>query len=168
MILGLLVAAVGILIYKSMFVLHTSNYTVASEKISEPVRMVFLSDLHCRSFGRNNESLIALIAEQKPDVIALVGDMFGRDSSDKEIDEVCLFIKSVTEIAPVYYALGNHESDYISANGTDVIKKLKETSAVLLENEYSDMEIRGQLLRFGGSVGLAYQNETMMKRCSAF
>lgn len=134
----------------------TTTYEFTSSKISEPVRFVFLSDLHCRNFGKHNQELCKCIADQKPDFIALVGDIINRSSTKNEIDEVCSFIKDLTKIAPVYYSLGNHEEQYISTNGDEVLQQIESASAILLNDTYIDVDVHGQSLRLGGMIKLAY------------
>ena len=104
----LLVLNAAELVYSNRSI-SVSRYSVCSKKISSPLRLVFLSDLHCREFGRDNSGLLEKIAQQEPDLIALVGDIFSSDADEKEIDAMCGFIRSVAEIAPVYFGIGNQE-----------------------------------------------------------
>lgn len=156
LMLGMLLAVLGLDVLWSMTALQTTTYEFASPKISEPVHFVFLSDLHCRNFGKHNQELCKRIADQKPDFIVLAGDIINRGSTKNEIEEVCSFIKDLTKIAPVYYSLGNHEEQYISANGDEVLQQIESTSAILLNDTYIDVDVHGQSLRFGGMIKLAY------------
>lgn len=156
LVLVILLVTLGLDILWSMTALQTTTYEFTSSKISEPVRFVFLSDLHCRNFGKHNQELCKCIADQKPDFIALVGDIINRSSTKNEIDEVCSFIKDLTKIAPVYYSLGNHEEQYISSNGDEVLQQIESTSAILLNDTYIDVDVHGQSLRLGGMIKLAY------------
>lgn len=71
-------------------------------------RMVFLSDLHNRVYGRDNDRLFEAIAGQKPDVILAGGDMLvGKNGYD--YSPALEFMKRLPSICPVYYANGNHE-----------------------------------------------------------
>lgn len=156
LVLIILLVTLGLDILWSMTALQTTTYEFTSSKISEPVRFVFLSDLHCRNFGKHNQELCKCIADQKPDFIALVGDIINRGSTKNEIDEVCSFIKDLTKIAPVYYSLGNHEEQYISTNGDEVLQQIESASAILLNDTYIDVDVHGQSLRLGGMIKLAY------------
>lgn len=156
LVLIILLVTLGLDILWSMTALQTTTYEFTSSKISEPVRFVFLSDLHCRNFGKHNQELCKCIADQKPDFIALVGDIINRSSTKNEIDEVCSFIKDLTKIAPVYYSLGNHEEQYISTNGDEVLQQIESASAILLNDTYIDVDVHGQSLRLGGMIKLAY------------
>ena len=156
LVLVILFVTLGLDILWSMTALQTTTYEFTSSKISEPVHFAFLSDLHCRNFGKHNQELCKCIADQKPDFIALVGDIINRSSTKNEIDEVCSFIKDLTKIAPVYYSLGNHEEQYISTNGDEVLQQIESTSAILLNDTYIDVDVHGQSLRLGGMIKLAY------------
>ncbi|MCF0142703.1 MAG: metallophosphoesterase, partial [Parasporobacterium sp.] len=81
---------------------------VVSPKVRNNTRIVYLSDLHGRSYGENNAQLIELIKQQNPDYIFLGGDL--AVASPGKTDETAInFIKEVCLISPVFYAPGNHE-----------------------------------------------------------
>lgn len=85
------------------------EYHVYSSKInnSEPV-MIFISDLHNRSFGKDNDILINAVKKYKPDAILIGGDIIvGKKGFSVEIAK--RLIRRLSKIAPVYHALGNHE-----------------------------------------------------------
>jgi len=58
--------------------LDVTTYRVNIDGIADGVRLVFISDLHGKSFGKDDSRLIAKIGEQEPDAVCLVGDMIGR------------------------------------------------------------------------------------------
>ncbi len=74
----------------------------------EGFRIAQVSDLHNDSFGENNEKLIAVLKEAKPDIIAITGDLI--DSRRTNPDVSLAFVKEAVKIAPCYYVTGNHES----------------------------------------------------------
>lgn len=82
-------------------------YTLYSRKIETPVRAVLLTDLHEKRFGENNQELILRIGELKPDLILIAGDALNKMQPD--IEYVISLCQSLSEIAPVYYGLGNLE-----------------------------------------------------------
>ena len=82
-------------------------------------------------------------------------------------DEVPVrLVKGLAEIAPVYYALGNHELDYIgTAEGkkmqkhpenSELVKDLTDAGACVLEEGYRDVEIGGCKVRIGGMYEYAF------------
>ena len=145
---GLLLALYLYLVFRPQE-LTVSHYEVAA-KVAAPLRIVQLSDLHSAEFGPENDDLVELVAAQEPDLIAMTGDMLSR--FDKSYDVVTALISRLTEIAPVYYGLGNHEVtwQYADASLAEVFTK---AGATVLECEYADVEIKGVPLRIGGFFG---------------
>ena len=137
----------------SNYALTVSRYEISSEKIAGPLRVVFLSDLHEREFGRGNRRLLAKIEAQKPDLIALVGDVFNEDADAAEIDAMCGFIRGCAGIAPTYFGLGNHEVSYLKRDPTGLLSRITEAGATVVNNDYLDLDINGNAIRLGGYMG---------------
>lgn len=128
--------------------LTVSYFTVTDSKISQSFRIVLIADLHDHRFGSNNERLIDRIEEQSPNLIIVDGDIINGDSENDDV--VVKLIRSLTEIAPVYYSLGNHEHYYVEAGHDDLQKDLKEAGAIVLNYKSLDIEVNGNLIRLGG------------------
>lgn len=122
------------------------TYDVASDKLdnADPIRLVVLSDLHCRTFGKDQQPLIDYVRGLEPDLICLVGDMIDQKM---ELEGVELLMKGIGGLAPCLYVTGNHEY-WIDA--TIPKEKMSEWGAVVLENESAFMDIRGQRLYIYG------------------
>lgn len=92
--------------------LEVTHYRIISSKLPDcfqNCRMVVLADLHNASFGPDNQRLIRLIQEQKPDYILIAGDMIvGKPGQSTEVP--ALLIKELAKQYPIYYAKGNHEA----------------------------------------------------------
>ena len=58
--------------------------------------------------------------------------------------------------APVYYALGNHELEYMAAGHPELEEELEAAGAVVLDKEYTDIEINGMQIRLGGMYDYAF------------
>ena len=149
----LLVGLAGIELLRSNCTISVSKYEVASPKISAPVRVVFLSDLHGREFGKDNSRLLKKIAKQEPDLIALVGDIFNNDADENEVTAMCSFIHECTQIAPTYFGLGNHENAYLKDDPVGLKDQIQKTGAIILDDCFLDLEIHGNLIRIGGYMG---------------
>ena len=96
-------------------------------------KIVHISDLHNKEFGKNQQNIIAKIKEINPDIIVITGDII--DSYDTNVQISADFINGISKIAPVYYVTGNHESrildDYVS------LKTQIQTAGIhVLENEF--------------------------------
>lgn len=82
------------------------TYTLETEKISSPVRIALVTDLHSCRYGEGQVELLDAIHTQKPDVILLGGDIF-----DDEIDDTHteIFLSGIAGKYPIFYVTGNHE-----------------------------------------------------------
>ena len=145
----------------SNYTITVSKYTVQNGKIVFPIRIVFLSDLHGRRFSSGNNRLLKAIAKQKPDMIALVGDIFNEDADEEEILAMCSFIHACTEIAPTYFSMGNHENTLRKNIGSLLYDRVSETGAIVLDNSFLDLQVNENEIRIGGYMGY-YGNPHMM------
>ncbi len=91
--------------------LQVTNYTYQSSEIPagfDNFKICHISDLHCKSFGKNNETLLAKIREMNPDIVVFTGDIVDEDHTDLSCVEALLAGLAEMEI-PGYYITGNHE-----------------------------------------------------------
>lgn len=148
---------VGVLISIGIctFAVCTVTYTVALQNLSSPLRLVLLSDLHDKSFGRENSRLIAKVQEQSPDAIFLDGDMIDRSADSADVQKLLRLIERLCEIAPVYFAPGNHELEYMQTDAA-LLTHIAEVGAVVVNDSYVDVTIDDQPLRIGGTMGHAF------------
>ena len=135
--------------------ISAESYSVALQNLASPVRIVLLSDLHGKSFGKENSRLIAKIQEQTPDAIFLDGDMIDRSADPTDVQELLRLIERLHEIAPVYFAPGNHELEYMQTDAS-LLTQVAEAGAVVVNDSYVDVTIAGQPLRIGGTMGHAF------------
>jgi len=123
------------------------KYIVRTGKLErdQQVRIVLIADLHSHVYGKNQSHIADLIKRQKPDIIALAGDI----ADDVEpIKGVELFLKALQDIAPIYYVTGNHE---VWSGKVDEIKKLfRIYGAIVLENSFESVMVNGVELIIGG------------------
>lgn len=148
----LIIMLIAELLY-SNFTMTVNSYTVRSGKLKGSIRLVLLSDLHGREFGEGNARLLEKIAGEEPDIIALAGDLFDRESDEEDIGRVCAFIAEAGKIAPVYFGMGNHEMGISKMAWAELAERIEQAGAVVLEAEYVDTEINGTPLRIGGYAG---------------
>lgn len=146
-----LFSLLGLEIYRSNRVLSLDFEEVSVPKLTEPVRIVQLSDLHNAQFGENNEELLAAVAAQQPDLIFFTGDLvIGRE---KKTDAAMALVEKLVEIAPVYVSVGNHEQMHENNFGSDLTGMLEYRGAKVLEFSYEDITVGNQDLRIGGISG---------------
>lgn len=104
--------AVGLFILRSEYerdLLVTDHFEIRSPKIKgEGKRIVFLTDLHDKEFGTDNERLLAAIRDAKPDYVLVGGDMMvAKGVGDLTVS--LKFLKALSAEFMVICANGNHE-----------------------------------------------------------
>ena len=91
------------------FTLKTTKIEIASPKIQNEIRFVQLTDLHGASFGIGNKKLIRRIRRQKPEFVAVTGDMYTFGSARGRKTALSLLADLAQEY-PVYYINGEHDN----------------------------------------------------------
>lgn len=104
-LLMLLMIAI-ILIDMNRFVIR--KYTITSNQIKEDYKFVMLSDLHNKSYGKDNQKLIDAIYKINPKSVVVAGDMI-TGTKGEEVHNAVALLKGVSKKYPVIYANGNHE-----------------------------------------------------------
>ena len=148
-----LLALLTLSVYRSQYALTLTRYELPSPKLTAPIRIVHLTDLHNRSFGEDNARLVSLVAQQKPDLILMTGDMI--NGREPETDVATRLVEQLTAVAPVYFSYGNHEITHRSEFDVDIRALFEEVGATVLERAYVDVTVNGQALRLGGMYGYA-------------
>ncbi|MBQ6932047.1 MAG: metallophosphoesterase [Clostridia bacterium] len=141
------------------FCIKVEKTTLLSEKITSPVRIVLVSDLHSSSFGKDNVILKNLIKQQKPDLIFVLGDMYSRFEAERP-ETAVEFTTALTEYAPVYFVSGDHDySDkYFKAledGGVNVLN-FEKSDVTVNENEISIYGIRSEWFSLTFSLNNAF------------
>ena len=91
--------------------LQTTEYIYESTEIPasfDNYTICHISDLHCKSFGKDNQKLLSAINKMNPDIIVLTGDIVDEDHDDLSAVE-SLFQGIEEANIPCYYVTGNHE-----------------------------------------------------------
>lgn len=111
-IIGMIILLIGCFILWQHFELkkfRITSYEYQTDKITQSVNFAVVADLHAHVYGRDNDILIQKIKEQKPDMILVPGDMIV-SRYPETYETAYQAVKKLTEIAPVYFSNGNHES----------------------------------------------------------
>ena len=121
----------------------TVQYSISSEKIKGEKKIVFLTDLHNNSFGKNNEKLFAAIDDISPDLVLIGGDMItvkGRLG----IENVLVLLKRLSSKYKCIYANGNHEQrlseNRFGLNYRQYKQIIEDMGIVYLSNKSYDLD----------------------------
>ena len=134
---------IGLAILISFFyyqnnVIVTTEYSYSSKKIPENFngfKIVQLSDLHGKSFGKNQKHLINKVKIAKPNLIVFTGDLI--DAINYNEENSLLLMGKLVQIAPVYYVTGNHE--WKSGKYNSLEAELKKTGVHVMRNAYKEI-----------------------------
>lgn len=115
---------------------------------------VILSDLHDHTDIKYRTKIINELNNLDIDCIFVVGDMINDYSTNH--DNLLLLMEDLSQIAPVYYSLGNHEYDY--KNVSQIIYDLQQLNITVLTEQYIDTTINNIDVRIGGTYEYAFEN----------
>lgn len=123
------------------YTIRVNEQTLLCEKISGPVKIVLISDLHSVKFGKNNKNLKGLIELEQPDVIFVLGDMHSHaDDTATAVD----LTTALTKTAPVFFVGGDHDYD------EKYFQTLEDGGVNVLNFEKSDITVNGNDLSIYG------------------
>lgn len=121
--------------------LWAGNFTLGITEVDAPsknlpagfdgFRIALITDLHGRTFGKNNDALVEKTCQAKPDLIALAGDIADETS---DLEELAALLPRLANIAPCYYVTGNHE--WRMENRKEWFRLLEQCGITRLENEF--------------------------------
>lgn len=127
-------AAVAGLLWAGNFTLALHEIFVEAEALPESFdgfRIALITDLHGRTFGPDNDWLVAQVKRAEPDIIALAGDIADEASDLQALGKL---LPRLTAIAPCYYVTGNHE--WRMKNRKAWFSLLSACGVVRLENSF--------------------------------
>lgn len=130
------------------YTLSVEEYAFSSSRLPpgwDGGRLVVLSDLHGRQFGRDNRRLAAAVEAAHPDVIALVGDFV-----DEWTDPAYLrpLLERLTALAPCYFVSGNHE--WAAGKMQETAALLADCGVTWLHNGFVTLQRGGDSLLLAG------------------
>lgn len=146
---------IGYFIYISYYKVEVTEYEIFSNKIKNDINIVMIADVHDQHC-KVKDQIIDRIEQLNPDIIFCVGDIIDNESeSDKSTIE---FLSSLLKISDVYMSLGNHELEYTECRR--LIEDIKNIGVKILDKEYQDIEVNGNMIRIGGMYDYAFSQET--------
>src|SRR5688572_9488328 len=79
---------------------------VSTHEVKGPVTIVHLSDLHSKGFGRRERRILEVVAEVKPDLVAVTGDVV----DDGKLENVRELFSQLKAPLGVFVVRGNWEN----------------------------------------------------------
>ena len=130
-----------------------------------------LSDLHSYVYGGDQLPLLQRVADEKPDLILLCGDII---DDKKPQSGAMLLLAGIVELAPCYYVSGNHE--YWSGDPQGIFSLVESYGIRVLRNEWENVQIgtadiiicgADDPARYGGRTPKTYGNDVIYRRMLA-
>ena len=145
----LLILALVIWILWANKAVMLNKITIKSNKLPQSFdgfKIAHLSDIHNTDLGNGNIDVINILKTQKPDIIAITGDLLDtrRPGYDISID----LIKEASKIAPCYFVPGNHEAK--SSQYIPLRSKLNSIEVEVVEDRKIQIERNGEYITLIG------------------
>lgn len=137
-------------IYQTNVTVGTTHYKIESSRLPEAFnhfKIVSVSDLHNAKFGKDNGVIIRAVKEEKPDIIAITGDLV--DYSKTDIATAEALVKELVKIAPCYYVTGNHEV-WLGEKYNRLEKILLDASVTVLRDKTVNLTENNQTIQLAG------------------
>lgn len=145
-------------------VLSISNYDIISSKVTKEFKIVHLSDLHDKQFGKDNQTLVRVVKQQKPDIIVFTGDLV-----DQKTEDVTSSVNTLGELnkwAQVYYIPGNHE--YRCEKAELIFRMLEEENVEVLNLKTQTVTVNGADIDIIGMDEMVNSVESINKKMTEF
>lgn len=113
------------------------------------LRIAQISDVHSADIQKE---LQAALREEPPDLIVFTGDLVNRE--DRDLSRAISLAAMAAQIAPAYYAPGNHEAD--SPCYPELREGLEKAGVTVLENENAQLQRNGAQVNIIGLLDLAF------------
>lgn len=146
-----LLAALAAVVVSALYhgTLDPETWQVSSERLPaafDGLRVTLLTDLHGASFGPDHQLLLQAVADQRPDLIAISGDLADERTAWETLPAL---LTGLAEIAPTYYVTGNHE--WVREDTEDLLRAIADCGVTVLRNDYLLLERDGQTIVLAGA-----------------
>ena len=147
-VLAAALAAAGVFLLAGLDArLLVRAYTVESGRLTGPVRLAVLTDLHACAYGEGQRELLDAVAEQSPDLVLLCGDIVDDEPRMPEARALDT-VEALAAVWPTYYVTGNHE--FWTGRVDEVKARLEERGAVVLAGDCVTVTAAGQTVQLCG------------------
>ena len=146
--------------------LELNTYTVSSDRLPEAFggyRIAQVSDLHNTEIGQDNETLLAMLRDAQPDLIAITGDLI--DSRHTDVAAALQFIREAVKLAPCYYVTGNHEARVFEYEELKAGMELE--GVTVLEDACAEITLNGESITLLGVNDPSYQTDYLFGDAAA-
>lgn len=125
--------------------LTVTTYSLSTDKLTKPLRILLLSDLHSCVYGEGQRELLDQVEALSPDLILLAGDMLDDEMPHQPGK---LVLRVLGAAYPCFYVPGNHE--HLTGELDSLLKFIKDCGIVVPTGACALITIQGQRLQVCG------------------
>ena len=114
------------------------HYTISSDKVTQPLKITFITDFHSCKYGKGGKRVIKKIDKYNPDLILLGGDIY---DDILPMDRATELLNNIGPRYRCYYTSGNHE---VKSGNLDTIKKMVIAANVKILDCQRDTIVNGK------------------------
>lgn len=113
--------------YFNLQTLNKTEYTVASPKLKNNYKVIFMSDFHWGTIQKNSvfEENIEEINSENADFIILGGDVVEEGTSNEDMKEIFALCSNLKSRYGTFFIFGNHDPQQYSRNKTYSMEELR-------------------------------------------
>ena len=127
--------------------LAVRRYILSTPKLTGPVRLVLLTDLHACDYGEGMGELLSAIEAAEPDLLLFSGDILDNHLPDGNVETL---LQGLDGRWPCYYVTGNHECWSGDAAFARKMNLLERYGVVILAGDRVTVQVRDQRLDLCG------------------
>lgn len=127
--------------------LVTRTYSISTDKLSQPIRLALLADLHSCTYGLGQRDLLDAVDAVHPDLVLLGGDMIDDDPT-LDADNAWTVLQALGTTYPTFYVTGNHE--VWSGQAEAWKERIAALGITVLEGDCATVVVQGQPLNLCG------------------
>lgn len=125
--------------------LTVRSYALSTKKLTAPVRVAVLTDLHSTFYGAKQTHLIRVLNQQAPDAVLMAGDMADDVVPHQGIEAL---LEHIGGRYPCFYATGNHECR--SGELENIKAFFRAQGVTVLTGQSVQLAVRDQYLEIAG------------------
>ena len=146
----LCIVALAVLLIILFFIYQCYHIVTTKIKLDfdvpHPLRIVHLTDLHEKQFGKQNRILLQRVEELHPDLVVFTGDLVYGHRQD--VPKMIHTLSVLAARYPFYYVPGNHEHRMKDIGV--LLKQLEQAGVHVLQNRIITTQIAGDTLSILG------------------
>ncbi|MFB1050137.1 metallophosphoesterase [Paraliobacillus sp. JSM ZJ581] len=158
---GLFVAVAGSLkIFHDTNVFKVNHIKIKTEKLTNQasLKILQLSDIHNKIFGKDNKLLIDEIKSLHPDIIVLTGDLIDRKTTDfTAMFDLVEQLQSIND--QIFFVSGNHE--WGNEKTVEIFTGLVARDIHMLDNTSRTIEVDENVIQLAGVADYATEHDDL-------